>query len=441
MSKLKLDDVAAFVLETAKTAGATDAYVSISEGAEFSVNVRDGKFEGSEDNDTFSLSVVVYIDKQSASETVRVRTRTALREVVLRVVGAARLSPPDQYKGLPEADEMLKPSEVRDLELLDPGLAKVSRKKVTELALQAEAAALAYDPRAKISNGASFVQVRNKTVYANTRGFAATTHTGWCRLNVGIVAAEGNEKQTGGWSSAKRYFEELDTPENLGRLAAKEAVDKLGGRRVKSQSVPLVVERHLAARLLGYFAQAASGSQLYTKQSFLVDKLEQPVASPSITIIDTPDVVRGLGSRAFSDHGTPAYQRDIVREGVLKNYFLDIYSARRLGTKSNGGGASNLCIVAGDTSPEDIIASVDHGLFLEEVAGHGFNATNGNISFQATGKWIENGKLAFPVSGITIAGNLLELFQSVEAVGNDLIWDSSKAAPTLKFKSIAVAGE
>jgi len=441
MSKLKLEEIAAFVLEVAKKAGATDCFVSIGESTDFGVKVRDGKFEGSEDNDSFGVSFTAYIGKQSASESGHKRTRTELRELVERVVSTARLSPPDQYKGLPDADQMLSARDVRDLDQLDPGLVKVTRKKATELALRAEAAAFAFDPRAKISNGGSYAQARNNSVYANSRGFMASSKSGWCRIGVGVVAVSGDEKQTGGWGSAKRYFEELDTPENLGRLAAQEAVEKLNGRRVKSQVVPMVVSRHMAASFLGYFAQAASGSKLYTRQSFLLDKIGKLVAHPDISIIDNPHVPRALGSRAWADHGMPTAPRDIVKNGVLQNYFLDLYSSRRLGVKPNGGSSSNLCIVAGTLSPEEIIASVDNGLFLEEVSGHGFNSTNGNISFSASGQWIEKGKKAFPVNGITIAGNLLELFQSIEAIGNDLIWDSSTVAPTLKFKSIAVAGE
>jgi PmbA protein len=441
MSKLKLQDIAAFVLEVAKKAGATDSVVTIKEETDFSVQVRDGKFEGAEDNATFEVVFAAYIGKQSASESGHRRSRTELREMVERVVSTARLTPPDQYKGLPEADQMLSAKDLQDFDLLDASLSKVSRKKATELALRAEAAALAYDPRVTISNGGGYAQSRKSEYYANSRGFAAATHTGVCRLNVGVVAASGNEKQTGGWGSVKRYFEDLDTPENLGRLAAQEAVEKLNGRRVKSQVVPMVADRQLAARLLSYFAKAASGGQLYTRQSFLLDKIGQQVAHADISIIDDPHVQRGLASRAYSDHGLPINRRDIVKDGVLQDYFMDLYSSRRLGTKPNGGQSSNLYIVAGQSTPEEIIASVDNGLFLQEISGHGFNPTNGNISFSASGQWIENGKKTFPVSGITIAGNLLELFQGIEAVGNDLIWDSSTVSPTLKFKSIAVAGE
>jgi PmbA protein len=441
MSKLKLEEIATFVLEAAKKAGATDCSVNILEGTDFGVDVRDGKFEGSEDNDSFGVSFTAYIGKQSASESGHRRSRKELRELVERVVSTARLAPPDQYKGLPDADQMLSARDVKDFDLLDASLAKVSRKKATELALRAEAAAFAFDPRASISNGGSYAQATSKSVYANSRGFVSTNRSGWCRLNVGVIAVSGDEKQTGGWGSVKRYLEELDTPENLGRLAAQEAVEKLNGRRVKSQVVPLVVSRQMAARLLSYFAQAASGGNLYTRQSFLLDKIGQQVAHPDISIIDNPHVPRALGSRAWSDHGMPTVPRDIVKNGVLLNYFMDLYSSRRLGVKPNGGSSSNLCIVAGTLSPEEIVASVDNGLFLQEVSGHGFNSTNGNISFSATGQWIEKGKKAFPVNGITIAGNLLEMFQSIEAVGNDLIWDGSTVAPTLKFKSIAVAGE
>ncbi|MDR3615490.1 MAG: TldD/PmbA family protein [Candidatus Obscuribacterales bacterium] len=441
MSKLKLEQIAAFVLEAAKKAGATDSFVQIVQSTSFSVDVRDGKFESTEDNDNFGVSFAAYIGKQSASESGHERSRTKLRELVERVVSTARLSPPDQYKGLPEADQMLAAKDLQDFDLLDASLTKVSRKKATELALRAEAAALAYDPRVTISNGGSYAQSRKTEYYANSRGFAAATHTGFCRLNVGVVAASGNEKQTGGWGSSKRYFEDLDTPENLGRLAAQEAVEKLNGRRVKSQVVPMVADRQLAARLLGYFAQAASGSKLYTRQSFLLDKIGQQVAHADINIVDDPHVQRGLASRGWSDHGLPTNRRDIVKGGVLQDYFMDLYSSRRLGTKPNGGQSSNLYIVAGKSTPEEIVASVDNGLFLQEISGHGFNPTNGNISFSASGQWIENGKKAFPVSGITIAGNLLELFLGIEAVGNDLIWDSSTVSPTLKFKSIAVAGE
>ena len=443
MSKLKLDEIATFVLKVAKDAGATDSFVVISESIAFSVDVRDGKFEGTEDNDNFGVQFAAYIGQKSASESCHRRSRKELREMVERVVNTARLVPDDKFKGLPDADKMLTAKDLRDFDLLDASLSKVSVKAAIELAKRAEAAAMAFDPRVTISNGGGYAQSRVSKYYANSRGFKALDKSGSCRVSIGVIATSGEEKQTGGWGSSKRYFSELDSPESLGRLAAEEAVEKLNARRVKSQVVPLVADRQLAARLLSYFAQAATGNNLVTKQSFLIDKIGQQVAHPSINIIDNPHVVRGLGTRAWDDHGLPTVYRDIVKDGVLLNYFMDLTSSRRLesGLKPNGGRPSNLCIPAGTSTPEEIIASVQNGLFLQEISGHGFNAANGDISFKASGQWIENGKKAFAVSGITIAGNLLELFQQVEAIGNDLVWESTTVSPTLKFKSISVAGE
>ena len=352
-----------------------------------------------------------------------------------------RCRPPTSFKGLPEADQIVALAAIPTLDLWDPALSHVSRATAIELAKRAEAASLAFDPRASISNGSSYGQSKNRSVTGNSRGFLASTESGWSYVSAGIVAKDGDEKQTGSWASQKRFFAELQEPELIGQIAAQKAVERLGGKRVKSQVVPMVVDRFMAARFLGYLAQAASGNALFTRQSFLLGKQGEQVAHPDISIVDDAHIRRALGSRPFGEHGLPSGKRDIVQHGELTNYFVDLYSSRRLNMAPNGGGTSNLCILAGKSTPEEIIGSVDKGLYLQGISGHGFNPTNGNISFSATGYWIENGKKSFPVQGITIAGNLLDLFLSVEAVGDDLIWDRSTTAPTLKFKAIAVAGE
>jgi PmbA protein len=253
------------------------------------------------------------------------------------------------------------------------------------------------------------------------------------------------------WYSVNRRYDKLESPESIGRTAATRVLRRLGARKIKTTRVPVVFDPDMAASLLRAFVGAASGPALYRGASFLIDKLGHQVASPQVTIFDDGLIHGGLGSKPFDGEGLATRRKTVVDKGVLSTYLLDNYSARKLkleptGNASRGVGDSpgvsptNLYLEPGPYTPEAIIGSVKNGFFVTELIGFGVNAVTGDYSRGASGIWIENGELAYPVQEITIAGNLKDMFLFIEMVGDDLSWRSSIASPTLKISELTIAG-
>jgi len=439
MNTQRLEDIAAFIVSEARRLGATDCDVAISAHSAAETAVRMGAVEQLESNQGRRLRFRAFAGQKSASTSTSDFARRSLTKMVRDTLVLARASEPDQFAGLP--DQKLLATAIADLGLCDDRLGKLTPDRRIALALQAESAALAADKRLTNSEGASFSDRASVAVYANSRGFLGSYRSTACSLQVAVVASEGEQMQVGDWSSSSRHFDRLEDGQVVGRKAAARALGQLGARKVKSQQVPVVFDPRMAGSLLGQFAGAAYGSAIYRNSSFLVGKLGEMVADKSVQIIDDGLMPGALGSRPFDDEGLPTRKRTIVGNGRLESYFLDSYSARKLGTTPNAGGISNLYLQAGSSSPVEIIASVKCGLYLTKVSGPGFNIVTGDYSRGAAGIWIEDGQLAYPVEEITIAGNVLDMFGAIEAIGNDLTFRSSVSAPTIKIGRMMVAGE
>jgi PmbA protein len=266
------------------------------------------------------------------------------------------------------------------------------------------------------------------------------------------VAEENDVKQTDGWFTFDRYVNKLDSAKSVGEEAARRALSKLGGKKVKSQTVPVVIDRLVAGQLVGWVFGAASGRSIYRKSSFLVDQMGKDIASPLVTIVDDATMADGPGSRPFDAEGVKSSQVTVVENGVLKNYVCDSYAARRLNLKPTGNaarsyqslpgvGSTNLYIKSGASDPKQMIKSVKSGLYVTSLFGFGFNGVTGDISQGANGFWIENGELTYPVQEITLAGNLLKVMKNITAVGNDLSFKfGGSAAPTLLVSEATVGG-
>jgi PmbA protein len=307
--------------------------------------------------------------------------------------------------------------------------------------MAAESAAREADSRITNSDGASFNDSSGAFIHANSRGFVGGYQGSHVSLSAGVVASKDGEMQTGGWWATSRDFKGLESPEKVGKTAAQRALRQLGARKVKSQEVPVIYDPLMAARLLSQFIGAASGAHIYRKSSFMVDKLGEMVANSIVTVIDDPLMPGRLGSKPFDSEGMKCQTRTLIKDGRLETYLLSSYAGRKLNCKPNSGSVGNLYLKPGDSTPESIIESVKNGLLLTSVSGMGFNAVTGDYSMGASGTWIENGKLAYPVSGITVAGNVLEMFGNIEAIGNDLNFRSSTVSPTIKISKMTVAGE
>ncbi len=438
--KARFEALAQFVIGEAKRLGASDSDVSISTWSSVDTTVRMGDVEKLETAaQGRSLTVRVFVGKVVTTASTSDFTRRALTKIVRSLIVVAKAAQPDEYAGLPDKEDLA--SLIPDLDLADTSMSKLSVADKIAMAKACEDAALGFDGRINNSQGASFSDSFGLTVYANSRGFTGSYNGSRCSLSCSVVAQQGDSMQTDGWSNSNRKLARLGTPDSIGQEAARRVLRRLGAVRGKSQEVPVVFDPVMAAQLLGQFAGVAHGSAIYRRTSFLVDKIGEQVACPELTIIDDGLMPGGLGSRPFNGEGQASRQRTIVDNGKLASYFLDSYSARKLGTRPNGGSQSNLYIKPGTKSPEEIIATVKNGLYLTHVSGPGFNGVTGDYSRGASGIWIENGELAYPVQEITIAGNVLTMLKSVEEIGNDLEFRSSVASPTLKIGSMMIAGK
>jgi PmbA protein len=441
-------DLLADLLRQATRQGATSADAFVVEDQSFSAQVRLGQVDTVKHAREQHLALRVFVGRSVASASTSDLSRDSATRLVEEAVSLARVTSPDEMGGLPEAAELAR--QVPDLDLRDPHGHDLDPEQKIELARRAEAAALEADPRITNSEGGEFSDRRARYAYATSHGFSGEYETSSFSLAVSPVATANGEMQRDAWYHVTRKRARLDAPEEIGRIAARRAVRRLGARRVKTAEVPVIFDPDMAASLVRHLAGAVAGPALYRRASFLVGKLGERIAAPSVTIVDDGTMPAGLGSRPFDGEGLPVRRTVVVEQGVLRSYLLDTYSGRKLGLPSthhaarDGSGVSvsttNLHLQAGDRDPADLIRSVTSGLYVTELIGFGVNGVTGDYSRGAVGLWIENGELAYPVEEITIAGNLLDMFFAVEGVGNDLVFRDRTAAPTVLIGRMTVAG-
>jgi PmbA protein len=317
--------------------------------------------------------------------------------------------------------------------------------------MRAEAAAFAVDKRITNSEGANTFAQQSHFVLANSRGFIAGYPYSRHSLSVSPIAGKGNNMQRDGWYSSDRNPKKLADPEAIGRYAAERALSRLNARQLDTRKCPVLFEAPQAVGLIGAFVQAVSGGALYRKSTFLTDSLGTEIFGPDIQIIEDPHQLGGVGSAPFDDEGVPGRRNLIIENGVLQTYLLHTYTARKLGRKTTGNasrgltgspgtGHGNLYLEAGALPPEELLRQVGHGLYVTELIGQGVNTVNGDYSRGASGIWIENGELTYPVTEVTVAGNLSEMLKNVLFIGNDLEFLGSTAAPTLALGGMTVSG-
>ena len=286
---------------------------------------------------------------------------------------------------------------------------------------------------------------------ANTRGFLGGYRTSSVSLSVVPQAARDGQMERDYWYTAGRGLEDLETPEDVGRKAAERTLRRLGARQVPTAEVPVVFDPDTAAELLGTVYSAMSGYAVFRNATFLKDRLGEQVASPLLTIVDEGRRPRGLGSRPFDGEGLPTRRNVPLERGVLRHWLCDAYSARKIGARPTGSarrgvgggpsvGAGNLYFEAGTQAPDDIVGGVARGLLVTDLIGFGINVVTGDYSQGAVGHWIENGRIVHPVHEVTIAGNLKDMLRDVDAVGSDLVFRGSSAAPTIRVRKMIVSG-
>jgi PmbA protein len=438
----QLQQLARDVLAFAREKGGSDAAVEISEGSGLSVSVRRGKIETIEQNKDKGMGVTVYIGQKRGNASTSDFSPASLRATVDAAYNIARFTAEDDCAGLADAD-MLEMNP-RDLRLCYPWL--ISTEEAVALAQRAEAAAFDVDPRVTNSEGANVHVQQSHFVAANTRGFAGGYPFSRHTLSVAPIAGKGARMQRDDWYTSVRDPKKMAKPEAVGRYAAERALARLNARKLDTRTCPVLFEAPLASGLLGSFVQATSGGSLYRKSSFLLDSLGKAVFPSHIQIVEDPHVIGGVGSAPFDEEGVRTQRRNVVENGVLQGYFLSSYSARKLGmqTTGNAGGSHNLALTSTSTKKADtfegMLKKMGRGLLVTELMGQGTNYVTGDYSRGASGFWVENGVIQYPVEEITIAGNMKDIFQQIVAVGNDVLVRGNKHTGSILIENMVVAG-
>lgn len=440
------------IVKRAKDGGATVAECTLRSGAELSAKVRLGEAELVEEAGHRAAGLRLMKGQRVASTSTSDFSEHGISRFVGDALELLELSQEDPFAGPAKPELLCDPAKAPDLELYDPKGGSVDAAQAIELAKRGEAAARAADARITNSEGATFGRTAGGGALVLSSGFRAVYKGSYSSLSVVPVADDvGGKKRRGYHWTAKRFFDELDTPESVGREAARRTLRKLGARTVPTCEVPVVFDPDAARSILGLLAGCVMGSSIWRKSSYLHGREGTRVASDLVSVIDDPLMPRAPGSRPFDGEGLASRRNVVVEKGMLKTYLCDSYSARKLGRESTGsasrgggGGVgpstSNFILQAGDDSAEAIVKGTKRGLYVTEMMGFGFNAVTGDFSRGAGGFWIENGELTYAVSEITISLNVDQLFQSIDAVGNDLDFRTSTVSPTFRVAKMTIAG-
>ncbi|HEX4134800.1 MAG TPA: metallopeptidase TldD-related protein [Bryobacteraceae bacterium] len=444
-----LPEIARNVVRQALDAGASDAECTISEGDEFSANVRMGELETLKEAGSRGAGLRVLIGKRMGASYTSDLTPEGIQQMVRSAIDLAALTTEDPHAGLPEAEEMGSLS--GDLQLFSNETAKLPTEERIAIAKRAEAAALAVDARISNSEGASFDSSVSGRVFANSRGFSGAYRSSYCSVSAVPVATQNGSMERDYWFTIARNYHGLEDAETVGRKAAERALRRLGAVKVETQRVPVVFEPRTARTLLGNIFDAIDGRAIYRNASFLAGKLGEKIADERITLVDDGTIPGLFGSSPFDDEGVPTRRTAVIERGVLKSYLLNTYTARKLNMKTTGNasrgitgnagiGHGNFFIEAGTRTPEEIMRGIKNGFLVTELIGSGVNTVTGDYSRGAVGIWIRDGEPAFPVSEVTIASTLQEMLNGIGEIGSDLEFLGSVSAPTIMIGEMTVAG-
>ena len=449
-----LQQLASDVLAKALKAGASDAEAVVYEGDEFSATVRLGQVETLKESGSRAVGLRVFIGQRTASTSSSDFSPESIARLVDGAITLAKITSEDPFAGLPEAHEFGKLD--GDLHLYFDDVNEMPPAERIEIARRTEAAAMAYDTRIQNSGGGDFDTSTSHKIMMNSRGFLGEYRRSYCGFSASPIAQdEKGGMQRNYWFSNSRTTKTLENPEEIGQEAARRTLKRLGARQVKTQKAPVVFSPEIARSIMGNIFDAANGDAIYRNASFFSGLLGEQVAGENITVVDDGtmifDGIGGFGTRPFDGEGLPTRRTVLVERGILKNYVMNTYTARKLGMHSTGNatrglagnpgiGAGNFYLEAGTLTPKEIIGDVKNGLYVTETMGFGVNLVTGDYSQGASGMWIENGEIAYPVEEITIAGNLKDMYRNIVAIGNDLVFRGASAAPTIRVEGMMIAG-
>ncbi|HWP95925.1 MAG TPA: TldD/PmbA family protein [Syntrophomonadaceae bacterium] len=434
------------VMQTARRVG-VEAEAFLISGRELSIEVRDGKVETLKQAEEQGLGVRIISHQRSGFAYTSDLSPAVVKATVADAVNMSRFSSPYECNNLPYGDYVYKP-----VALYDKGIDNASLEEKMELAREVERQARALDKKITIIEQAAYEEGSYSTTVMNTQDLYAFKQGNLCSISIALVAEEDSDAQNGFSAMIRRRFDQLSAP-STGREAAEKAVQQLGAAPIPSGNMPCIFDPYVTTRFLSIIASMADADAVQKGRSLLAGQIGNQIASSQCTIIDDSLLLDGIGSTPFDGEGVPGKRNLIAEKGVLKDYLYDHYTASRAGRLSTGNarrpsfrtlpavGVSNLILQAGGNKPHDLIASIERGLYVTEVMGmHTVNPVSGQFSVGAAGLLIRNGSLDQPVRGVTIAGNILDLFRKIDALGDDLRFFGSRGAPSIRIENLSVGG-
>jgi PmbA protein len=437
-----LDRLAAItedVIRRCRAKGASEADVAASIDLGLSVNVRLGEVETVERTRDRGVAVTVYFGKRKGSASTADLDPASIEQTVDKACAIARYTEEDPANGLADADLLAK--DIPDLDLWHPW--DISPEEAIRLAVEIEDAGRGFDPRIDNSDGASVQVGASMTAYANSLGFVGTERGTHHSLSVALIAEDANGMQRDYWYDSVRAAGDFMPAAEIGRKAAERTIGRLGARRLSTRDCPVLFVPETARSLIGHFLSAVSGGSLYRRASFLLDHVGKRVFPEWMRIVERPRIPRGHGSTAFDSEGVATRDSDLISDGVLARYILGSYSARRLGLRSTGnaGGVHNVVVQPGQDDLATLLKRMGNGLLVTDLMGQGVSLITGDYSRGASGFWVENGEIAYPVEEITIAANLRDMYANIAAIGSDVDRRSHILTGSILLERMTIAGD
>lgn len=435
----KLSRIIDSVLTQAKAMGASAAEADVGVGSGLSANVRKGEIDKLEYERDKGLGITVYINGQKGNSSTSDFSDTAVKKAVEAAIGIAKHASRDEYAGLVEAELMA--TEFPNLDLYHPW--NITPEAAIELAIECEQSAFDSDKRISNSDGTTVSTYSGLNLYGNTNNFINGWNWSSHTIDCTVIAEDSNGMQRDGWYSKTRDFNDLQSIKDISQEAAKRTVSRLGSRKLTTRQAQVIFEAPVASGLFSALITAIAGGSLYRRASFLLDKKGEQIFSDHINIYERPYIMKALGSASFDNDGVATRERDIIKDGVLQDYVLGGYSSRKLGlqTTGNAGGVHNLIIESGKETLDDLVKKMGTGLLITDMIGFGVNQITGDYSRGASGFWVEEGELAYPVEEITVAGNLTDMYKNIISIANDVDPRGNVLTGSVLIDVMTIAGE
>jgi PmbA protein len=437
MTKEEKYTLAKWAMEHALKNGAQQASVSISDNWSSSVEIREEKIDKLEQAIQSNLYIRLYVDKKYSAHSTNRLNKEELARFIEEAIEGTRFLAEDEYRTLPDPTLYYKGGQ-KDLNTFDDKFESIDPKAKIDAAFATEKEVLGKDQRV-ISVSATYYDGLSGRVMVTSNGFEGDTSSTYYGLYASVSVKGEDARPESGWSESAIFYDQLKT-EGVGEIALKRALDKLGQKKIKSAKMPMIVENRTVGRLLGPVLSALNGSAIQQKNSFLIDKLDQKVASDKFQVVDDPFIIGGRGSRLFDGEGLATKKRPVFENGVLKTYYIDTYYAKKLEMEPTSGDATNLVFEGGDKDLDGLIASLSKGILVTGFNGGNCNGTTGDFSYGIEGFLVENGKLTQPVSEMNITGNMKQLLMDLKEMGNDAYLNSSWRTPSMVFDNVDFSG-